>query len=118
MTTIQYFPSLRDYTEKLFISRNRVKKNIADFIYEWISDDDPDDYFDLQSSEGYYRLNYKIITYLLVNYQELFLNDFTKPELLDYINDTQFYKLNNKIRNYEEFMKYNKINFNDFFLVN
>ena len=116
MTTIQYFPSLRDYTEKIFISRNKKKKNIADFIYEWISDDDPDDYFDLRSSEGYYRLNYNIITYLLVNYQELFLNDFTKPELLDFINNTQFYKLNNKMKNYEEFMKYHKINFNDFFL--
>ena len=43
-TTIQYFPSLRNYTNKITISRNRRPINVADFIYEWINDDDADDY--------------------------------------------------------------------------
>jgi hypothetical protein len=55
MTTIQYFPSLRDYTYKSSISRNGVRINIADFIYEWKNEDDASDYFDLNRSDGYYR---------------------------------------------------------------
>jgi len=110
MTTIQYFPSLRNYTGNITISRNKKKINITDFLYEWKNEDDADDYFDLRISDGYYRLNYNIITYLLINYQQLFLNNFTKPELLEFISNTEFYQQNNKIKLYEEYMRENNLN--------
>ena len=34
-TTIQDFPSLRDYTRRASISRNGIIINVADFVYEW-----------------------------------------------------------------------------------
>ena len=45
MTTIQYFPSLRNYTYKSTISRNRIRINITDFLYEWNREDYAFDYF-------------------------------------------------------------------------
>uniref|UniRef100_A0A6C0K8U4 Uncharacterized protein n=1 Tax=viral metagenome TaxID=1070528 RepID=A0A6C0K8U4_9ZZZZ len=108
-TTIQYFPSLLSNTNKISISRNKKQTAIVDFIYEWKSEDDPDDYFDLRSSDGYSRLNYNIITYLLLNHQQLFLNNFTKQQLLEYIRDNIFYQPNEKINSYEEYMKANYI---------
>jgi hypothetical protein len=65
-TTIQYFPSLRSYTNKITISRNKKKTNISNFIYEWKSEDDASDYFSLSNGNGYLTLNYNIITYLLL----------------------------------------------------
>jgi len=114
MTTIQYFPSLRDYTYKTSISRNEKRINIANFLYEWTSEDNASDYFYLSGSQGYYRLNYNIITYLLINHQQLLLNNFTKSELLDFIRDNIFYHPNNKVKEYEEYMKKNEINLNSF----
>jgi hypothetical protein len=111
-TTIQYFPSLhtlQSNTSKISISRNKKQTAIVDFIYEWKSEDNPDDYFDLRSSDGYSRLNYNIITYLLLNHQQLFLNNFTKQQLLEYIRDNIFYQPNEKINSYEEYMKANDI---------
>jgi hypothetical protein len=116
MTTIQYFPSLRDYTYKTSISRNGIRKNLADFLYEWKSEDDASDYFDLRGSDDYYRLNYKIITYLLINHQELFLNSYTKSELLEFIRDNIFYYPNDTIKEYEEYMKEKEIDLNSFIL--
>lgn len=77
-TTIQYFPSLRNYTNKITISRNRRPINVADFIYEWINEYDADDYLEVRRNEGYSRLNYYIIIYILLNHQQLFLNNLTK----------------------------------------
>jgi hypothetical protein len=117
MTTIQYFPSLRDYTNRITISRNKIKTNITDFIYEWKSEDDADDYFDLQSGDGYSRLNYNIITYLLLNNQQLLLNNFTKSELLEFIQSNNiFYQHNSKIKAYEDYMRDNGINIFNFVL--
>ncbi len=116
MTTIQYFPSLRNYTYKTSISRNGIRINIADFIYEWKSEDDASDYFDLNRSDGYYRLNYNIITYLLINNQQLFLNNFTKSELLDFIRDNIFFNSNPKVKEYENYMENNKIDIYSFLL--
>lgn len=113
-TTIQYFPSLQDNTNRTTITRNGVKKQMIDFIYEWRSEDDPDDYFDLRGSDGYSRLNYNIITYLLINHQQLFLNNYTKSELLEYIQYNIFDNPNNKIKEYEEYMKENGINIYSF----
>lgn len=49
--------------------------DIADFIYEWKFDDDPREYFELKDDTGgYYRVNYHIINYLLINHQDLFPN--------------------------------------------
>lgn len=61
MTTIQYFPSLRDYTYKSSISRNGIRINIADFLYEWNSEDYASDYFYLNKKDGYCKLNYIFI---------------------------------------------------------
>jgi len=110
MTTIKFFPSLRNYTGHISISRNKKKSNIADFLSEWRADDDADDYFDLSKSNNYYRLNYSLITYLLINHQELFLNNFTKNELLNYLKDNMFYFKNSKIKEYEEYIEENDIN--------
>jgi hypothetical protein len=116
MTTIQYFPSLHNYTKQTTITRNGIKKSIADFIYEWKNEDDADDYFDLKVSDGYSRLNYNIITYLLINHQQLFLNSYTKLELLEYIKFNIFYNSNNKIKVYDEYIKKKEINIFSFFL--
>lgn len=115
-TTIQYFPSLRGYTNRITISRNRRPINIADFIYEWKSEDDADDYFYLRRDKGYSRLNYNLITYLLLNHQQLFLNNITKPQLLAYIRDNTFYHTNNKISEYEDYIKTNDIDIFSFVL--
>jgi hypothetical protein len=118
-TTIQYFPSLhtlQSNTSKISVSRNKKRTEIVDFIYEWKSEDDPDDYFDLRSSDGYSRLNYNLITYLLLNHQQLLLNNFTKPQLLEYIRDNTFYQPNEKINSYEEYMKENDIDIFRFIL--
>lgn len=49
--------------------------DIADFLYEWKFDDDPEEYFELKDNPGgYYRVNYNIINYLLINHQDLFPN--------------------------------------------
>jgi hypothetical protein len=65
------FPSLltleSTYSSINKITRNRKKVNVADFLYEWKSEDDPDDYFDMRNSRGYYTLNYQVITHLLCN---------------------------------------------------
>ena len=75
MTTIQYFPSLREYTKNRgTVIRNRVKKHVADFMYEWKAEDDPSEYFDMKNNEGFYRVNYNMVSYLLINHQELFEN--------------------------------------------
>ena len=116
MTTIQYFPSLRDYTKTASISRNGVRINTTDFLYEWNSEDYASDYFYLHGKDGYYKLNYNIITYLLLNNQQLFLNNFTKSELLDFIRDNIFFHSNPKIKEYENYMKTNKIDLNSFVL--
>ena len=115
MTTIQYFPSLRDYTYKSYISRNGVRINIADFLYEWNREDYAFDYFDLRYNK-YYRLNYNIITYLLINNQQLFLNNFTKSELLDFIRDNIFFHSNPRVKEYENYMENHKIDIYDFIL--
>lgn len=116
MTTIQYFPSLRDYTKRGSISRNGQRKNIADFLYEWVSEDDASDYFELYNDNGYYRLNYNIITYLLLNHQQLFLNHFTKTELLKFIEDENiFYHPNAKVKKFETYMNSNGIDIKTFF---
>jgi hypothetical protein len=110
MTTIQYFPRLRDYTKKVSISRNGVRKNIADFIYEWKSDDDPEEYFELYDGDGYYRLNYKIITYLLIYHQPLFLNRVSKDELLDFIlQEHIFYNPTDTVKEYKQYIEDNKL---------
>jgi hypothetical protein len=66
-----HFPSLfsleSTYSKDNKITRNRKKVNVADFLYEWKSEDDPDDYFDMRNSRGYYTLNYQVITHLLCN---------------------------------------------------
>jgi hypothetical protein len=66
-----HFPSLLSlestYNKNNKITRNRKKVNVADFLYEWKSEDDPDDYFDMRNSRGYYTLNYQVITHLLCN---------------------------------------------------
>lgn len=49
------------------ITRNRKKVNVADFLYEWKSEDNPDEYFDVRNDRGYYTLNYQVITHLLCN---------------------------------------------------
>jgi len=118
-TTIQYFPSLltlQSNTNKISVSRNKKRTEIVNFIYEWKSEDDPDDYFDLRGSDGYSRLNYNLITYLLLNHQQLLLNNFTKPQLLEYIRDNTFYQPNEKINSYEEYMKENDIDIFRFIL--
>jgi hypothetical protein len=65
------FPSLltleSTYSNINKITRNRKKVIVADFLYEWKSEDDPDDYFDMRNSRGYYTLNYQVITRLLCN---------------------------------------------------
>ena len=116
MTTIQYFSSLRDYTYKSTISRNGVRINIADFLYEWNSEDYASDYFYLSEKDGYFKLNYNIITYLLINNQQLFLNNFTKSELLDFIRDNIFFNSNPKVKEYENYMENNKIDVHSFIL--
>jgi len=98
------------------ITRNGNKKQIADFIYEWKSEDDPDDYFDLREGDGYSRLNYNVITYLLINHQQLFLNNYTRSELLEYIQFNIFNNPNHKIKAYLEYMKENEINVYNFIL--
>jgi hypothetical protein len=116
-TTIENFPSLRDYTRKTSISRNSVRINIADFLYEWKREDDASDYFSSSESDGYYTLNYKIITYLLLNHQQLFLNHFTKEEFLEFVNNgNMFYEQSSYIKGLEEYMKQNKIDVNAFIL--
>jgi|UniRef100_A0A6C0CDU9 hypothetical protein len=115
-TTIQYFPSLLSYTKRINISRNKRTINIADFIYEWKSEDDADDYFYLRKGDGYSKLNYNIIIYLLLNHQHLFLNNITKPQLLAYIRDNIFYHPNNKINEYEDYIKANAIDIFTFVL--
>ena len=116
MTTIQYFPSLRNYTYKSTISRNRIRINITDFLYEWNREDYAFDYFYLNKTDGYYRLNYNLITYLLINNQQLFLNNFTKSELLDFIRDNIFIHSNPRVKEYENYMENNKIDIYDFIL--
>jgi hypothetical protein len=65
------FPSLLSlestYSNINKITRNRKKVNVADFLYEWKSEDEPDDYFEMRNSRGYYTLNYQVITHLLCN---------------------------------------------------
>ena len=73
-TTIRYFPDLHNYTRHT-IKRGGNTMDIADFIYEWKFDDDPREYFELKDNPGgYYRVNYHIINYLLINHQDLFPN--------------------------------------------
>ena len=73
-TTIRYFPDLHNYTRHT-IKRGGNTMDIADFIYEWKFDDDPREYFELKDDTGgYYRVNYHIINYLLINHQDLFPN--------------------------------------------
>lgn len=73
-TTIRYFPDLHNYTRHT-IKRGGNTMDIADFIYEWKFDDDPLEYFELKDNTGgYYRVNYHIINYLLINHQDLFPN--------------------------------------------
>jgi hypothetical protein len=116
MTTIQYFPSLHDYTGRATISRNKQRKNITDFIYEWKNEDDALEFFDLYRSDGYYRLNYNIINYLLLNHQQLFLNHLTKKELLDFIwYNNIFYHSNAKVKKYETYMNSKGIDIKQFF---
>jgi len=116
-TTIQDFPSLRDYTRRASISRNGIIINVADFVYEWKNDDDPYDYFILKDRDSYYSLNYNIITYLLLNHKQLFLNYFTKSEFLEFVkNGNMFYENNNKVKDFEKYMKKNKRNINGFIL--
>ena len=63
------FPSLllfeSTYSIRNKITRNRKKVNVADFLYEWKSEDDPDDYFEVRESRGYYTLNYQVITRII-----------------------------------------------------
>lgn len=74
ITTIRYFPDLHNYTRHT-IKRGGNTMDIADFIYEWKFDDDPLEYFELKDNTGgYYRVNYHIINYLLINHQDLFPN--------------------------------------------
>ena len=48
------FPSLlhleSTYHKQNKITRNRKKENIADFLYEWKSEDNPDEYFDMREN--------------------------------------------------------------------
>jgi hypothetical protein len=119
-TTIQHFPSLRDYCNKVSISRNGVRVNIADFVYEWKREDDVYDYFSSKESDGYYTLNYKIFTYLLLNHQQLFLNHFTKQEFLEFMmKGNIFYEKSSYIKGdngIEKYMEKNKIDVNAFIL--
>jgi hypothetical protein len=116
-TTIENFPSLRDYTRRTSISRNGTRINITDFIYEWKREDDQYDYFSSRESDGYYALNYKIFTYLLLNHQQLFLNHFTKDEFLKFVNNgNMFYEQSSYIKGLEEYMEKNKIDVNAFIL--
>uniref|UniRef100_A0A6C0LLK7 Uncharacterized protein n=1 Tax=viral metagenome TaxID=1070528 RepID=A0A6C0LLK7_9ZZZZ len=65
------FPSLltleSTYSNINKITRNRKKVIVADFLYEWKSEDEPDDYFEMRNIRGYYTLNYQVITHLLCN---------------------------------------------------
>jgi len=72
------------------ITRNRKKVNIADFLYEWKSEDDPDDYFETHESRGYYTLNYQVITHLLSNHHALFNTSYKRKEFMNYIEDHLF----------------------------
>lgn len=129
MTTIQYFPSLRDYTTTTSFSRNGSREitiatsisqngkkiNMADFIFEWKREDLPYDYFYLIEGDGRYRLNYVIITYLLINHQQLFLNQFTKSALLEFIKDGNiFSNSSEKVSAYVKYMILNEKNFKNF----
>jgi hypothetical protein len=58
---------LLESTYRNKITRNRKKVNVADFLYEWKSEDNPDEYFDVRNYRGYYTLNYQVITHLLCN---------------------------------------------------
>lgn len=64
-----HFPSLLslESTYRNKITRNRKKVNVADFLYEWKSEDNPDEYFDVRNNQCYYTLNYQVITHLLCN---------------------------------------------------
>ena len=74
LKTMTQFPSLllleSTYSNINNITRNRKKVNVADFLYEWKYEDDPDDYFEIRNSRGYYTLNYQVITRLLCNPNE------------------------------------------------
>lgn len=65
------FPSLLSlestYHNHNKVTRNRKKVNVADFLYEWKSEDNPDEYFDVRNNRGYYTLNYQVITHMLCN---------------------------------------------------
>ena len=85
-----HFPSLLSlestYHNHNKITRNRKKVNVADFLYEWKSEDNPDEYFDVRNNRGYYTLNYQVITHLLCNpIEKLQLPD----ESLEYMKEHQ-----------------------------
>uniref|UniRef100_A0A6C0LFG5 Uncharacterized protein n=1 Tax=viral metagenome TaxID=1070528 RepID=A0A6C0LFG5_9ZZZZ len=90
------FPSLlhleSTYHKQNKITRNRKKENIADFLYEWKSEDNPDEYFDMRENRGYYTLNYQVITHLLCNHHALFNNpnSYKRKEFMKYIENHLF----------------------------
>lgn len=92
------FPSLllleSTYSNRNKITRNRKKVNVADFLYEWKSEDEPDDYFDVREGRGYYTLNYQVIT-RVITHSLTPLTPLTHPienlqlpeETLEYMNE-------------------------------
>jgi len=88
------FPSLlhidTTYQKHNKITRNRKKDIIADFLYEWKSEDDPDDYFEMRESKGYYTLNYQVITHLLSNHHALFNTSYKRKDFMKYIDGYLF----------------------------
>lgn len=106
------FPSLlhleSTYQKHNKITRNRKKENIADFMYEWKSEDDPDDYFEMRESRGYYTLNYQVISHLLSNHHVLFNSSYKRNEFTKYIKNRIFPEET------LEYMRIHKINVNDF----
>lgn len=88
--TMTQFPSLLSlestYHKNNKITRNRKKVNVADFLYEWKSEDDPDDYFEVRESRGYYTLNYQVITQLMTQSIE---NLQLPEETLEYMKERQ-----------------------------
>jgi hypothetical protein len=106
------FPSLlhleSTYQKHNKITRNRKKVNIADFLYEWKSEDDPDDYFETHESRGYYTLNYQVISHLLSNHHVLFNSSYKRNEFAKYTKNQIFPEET------LEYMRIHKINVNDF----
>jgi hypothetical protein len=85
------FPSLltlaSTYNKDNKIVRNRKKEFVVNFLYEWKSEDDPDDYFEMKESRGYYTLNYQAITHLLINHSALWNTPYKRADFLKYIED-------------------------------